>query len=237
MASCLSCSSTFLPTSSLSSSSSISSLSALKSKSCTAKFSSHLLKIVASQQQQQVGQVNFSPEGHHSHSGEMLLPVLRWSRREVLGLGAMLAAATGAGMAIVTPETNAATGECAELTQTPSGLAFCDTAVGSGITASKGLLIKAHYSGRLENGKVFDSSYNRGKPLVFRVGVGEVIRGWDQGILGTEGIPPMLAGGKRTLRIPANLGYGERGAGCRGGSCIIPPNSTLIFDVEFVGKA
>jgi peptidylprolyl isomerase len=96
---------------------------------------------------------------------------------------------------------------------------------------------QAHYTGKLESGQVFDSSYNRGKPLTFRIGVGEVISGWDQGILGTDGIPPMLAGGKRTLRIPPQLAYGDRGAGCRLGSCLIPPNSTLLFDVEFVGKA
>eukprot|EP00268_Persea_americana_P044789 TRINITY_DN45321_c0_g1_i5.p1 TRINITY_DN45321_c0_g1~~TRINITY_DN45321_c0_g1_i5.p1 ORF type:complete len:170 (-),score=36.12 TRINITY_DN45321_c0_g1_i5:726-1235(-) len=98
-------------------------------------------------------------------------------------------------------------------------------------------LPKAHYVGMLENGKVFDSSYSRGKPLTFRVGVGEVIKGWDQGILGGEGVPPMLAGGKRTLKLPPQLGYGMRGAGCKGGSCIIPPDSVLLFDVEFIGKA
>ncbi|KAH9573694.1 hypothetical protein CY35_01G014400 [Sphagnum magellanicum] len=126
---------------------------------------------------------------------------------------------------------------CADFSVSPSGLAFCDSSPGSGIQASKGMLIKAHYTGKLESGQVFDSSYNRGKPLTFRIGVGEVISGWDQGILGTDGIPPMLAGGKRTLRIPPQLAYGERGAGCRLGSCLIPPNSTLLFDVEFVGKA
>nr|ABK23802.1 unknown [Picea sitchensis] len=65
----------------------------------------------------------------------------------------------------------------------------------------------------------------------------KVIKGWDRGILGGDGIPPMLSGGKRTLKIPPELGYGVRGAGCRGGSCVIPPNSVLLFDVEFVGKA
>ncbi|XP_027346891.1 peptidyl-prolyl cis-trans isomerase FKBP13, chloroplastic [Abrus precatorius] len=119
----------------------------------------------------------------------------------------------------------------------PSGLAFCDKLVGTGPQAVKGQLIKAHYVGRLENGKVFDSSYNRGKPLTFRVGVGEVIKGWDEGILGGDGVPPMLAGGKRTLKLPPELGYGSRGAGCRGGSCVIPPDSVLLFDVEFVSKA
>ncbi|CAI9277368.1 unnamed protein product [Lactuca saligna] len=105
------------------------------------------------------------------------------------------------------------------------------------LSLKKGQLIKAHYVGKLENGKVFDSSYNRGKPLTFRIGVGEVIKGWDQGILGGDGVPPMLAGGKRTLKLPSQLGYGMRGAGCKGGSCIIPPDSVLLFDVEFIGKA
>ncbi|KAI6704834.1 hypothetical protein NL676_007796 [Syzygium grande] len=123
-----------------------------------------------------------------------------------------------------------------ELTVAPSGLAYCDKVVGTGPEAVKGQFIKAHYVGKLENGKVFDSSYSRGKPLTFKVGVGEVIKGWDEGILGGEGVPPMLAGGKRILKLPPELGYGVRGAGCRGGSCIIPPDSVLLFDVEFVGK-
>ncbi|KAK8940569.1 hypothetical protein KSP39_PZI010109 [Platanthera zijinensis] len=143
-------------------------------------------------------------------------------------------------LAIATAGRPAELPEC-PLTVTPSGLAFCDQVVGYGEGATEGLLIKAHYVGRLENGKVFDSSYDRGRPLTFRVGVGEllfkVIKGWDQGILGGEGIPPMLAGGKRTLKLPPELGYGIRGAGCKGGTCIIPPDSTLVFDVEFIGKA
>ncbi|KAL3678112.1 hypothetical protein R1sor_021068 [Riccia sorocarpa] len=161
------------------------------------------------------------------------------SRRRILSLG--LLAATGLAASLAAPHGNAAEATAGtkygEFTVAPSGLAYFDTKVGSGIQAEKGMLIKAHYTGKLENGKVFDSSYNRGKPLTFRVGVGEVIRGWDQGLAGAEGVPAMFAGGKRTLRIPSNLAYGERGAGCRNGSCLIPPNSTLIFDVEFVGKA
>ncbi|WVZ79059.1 hypothetical protein U9M48_026686 [Paspalum notatum var. saurae] len=133
----------------------------------------------------------------------------------------------------------AGTEEC-PLEVAPSGLAFCDRVVGTGAAAQQGQLIRAHYTGRLEDGTVFDSSYKRGKPLTFRVGVGEVIKGWDQGIVGGEGIPPMLAGGKRTLKLPPALAYGEKGAGCRGWeptSCVIPPNSTLLFDVEYVGRA
>ncbi|XP_073131863.1 peptidyl-prolyl cis-trans isomerase FKBP13, chloroplastic [Henckelia pumila] len=124
-----------------------------------------------------------------------------------------------------------------EFTSASSGLEYCDKVIGTGPEPVKGQLIKAHYVGKLENGKVFDSSYDRGKPLTFRVGVGEVIKGWDEGILGGDGIPAMSAGGKRKLRIPPALGYGIRGAGCRGGSCIIPPDSVLLFDVEFIGKA
>ncbi|XP_068656341.1 peptidyl-prolyl cis-trans isomerase FKBP13, chloroplastic [Aristolochia californica] len=155
------------------------------------------------------------------------------NRREALaGLGVCLL------MNAVGQQTaKAAAGEQCIFTVAPSGLEFCDRVVGTGPEASKGQLIKAHYVGKLENGKIFDSSYNRGKPLTFRVGVGEVIKGWDQGILGGDGIPPMLAGGKRTLKLPPGLGYGARGAGCKGGSCIIPPDSVLLFDVEFVGKA
>ncbi|KAI9126831.1 hypothetical protein K1719_002427 [Acacia pycnantha] len=160
----------------------------------------------------------------------------RFKRREAIGL------AFGFGLCNVVfhslPEaTSAAEAEApCELTVAASGIAFCDKVVGNGPQAVKGQLIKANYVGKLENGKIFDSSYNRGKPLTFRVGVGEVIKGWDEGILGGEGIPPMLAGGKRTLKIPPQLAYGSRGAGCRGGSCIIPPDSVLLFDVEFISK-
>ncbi|KAF2287089.1 hypothetical protein GH714_038092 [Hevea brasiliensis] len=165
-------------------------------------------------------------------------------RREAISAGFLtgivdvfLQPLTTAAPAEAKAEAEAGAGLC-ELTVTPSGLAFCDKVVGTGSEAVKGQLIKAHYVGKLENGKVFDSSYNRGKPLTFRVGVGEVIKGWDQGILGGDGVPPMQAGmGKRILKLPPELGYGMRGAGCREGSCIIPPDSVLLFDVEFIGKA
>ncbi|XP_074268936.1 peptidyl-prolyl cis-trans isomerase FKBP13, chloroplastic [Silene latifolia] len=155
-------------------------------------------------------------------------------RRELIGIGLNVGILSG----VVIPNRLAeAVEEACEFNVSPSGLAFCDQSLGFGPPPAQGQLIKAHYVGKLEDGKVFDSSYSRGKPLTFRVGVGEVIKGWDQGILGTEGIPPMVPGGKRKLRIPPELGYGVRGAGCRGGTCIIPPNSVLFFDVEFVGKA
>ena len=78
----------------------------------------------------------------------------------------------------------------------------------------------------------FDSSYDRGRPLSFRVGAGEVIKGWDMGIAGGDGIPPMKAGSRRRLVIPPQLGYGARGAGG-----VIPPNATLVFDVQYLGPA
>lgn len=154
------------------------------------------------------------------------------SRREAIHLGFSLSL-----LHALSPVIPSAQGVPCQLTQAPSGLAFCDLIVGTGPQVDKGQLIKANYIGKLENGKVFDSSYERGKPITFRVGAGEVIKGWDLGILGGDGVPPMLAGGKRTLKIPPQLGYGTRGAGCKGGSCIIPPDSVLLFDVEFIGKA
>ncbi|XP_052198223.1 peptidyl-prolyl cis-trans isomerase FKBP13, chloroplastic [Diospyros lotus] len=156
-------------------------------------------------------------------------PTLPVSRRELIGQ------VLGLGLLVCIQSAAAAESPC-DLIVAPSGLAYCDRIIGTGPQAVKGQLIKAHYVGKLDNGKVFDSSYNRGKPLTFRVGVGEVIKGWDEGILGGDGIPPMLAGGKRTLKLPPELGYGMRGAGCRGGSCIIPPSSVLLFDVDFIGN-
>lgn len=86
-----------------------------------------------------------------------------------------------------------------------------------------GKTVSVHYTGKLTNGTVFDSSVTRGTPIEFQLGVGRVIKGWD------EGIALMKVGGKATLTIPPELGYGARGAGG-----VIPPNATLIFDVELV---
>ena len=125
---------------------------------------------------------------------------------------------------------------CPQLTRSESGLEFCDVKEGDGDTPVKGAFIKVHYSGRLDSDSAsgtFDSSYDRGRPLGFAVGTGQVIKGWDQGILGDgKKVPGMKPGGKRQLVIPPGLGYGERGAG--GG--IIPPNATLYFDVEYLGR-
>ncbi|XP_061342447.1 peptidyl-prolyl cis-trans isomerase FKBP13, chloroplastic-like [Gastrolobium bilobum] len=163
-------------------------------------------------------------------------PTTQFKRRDAIGLSLSFGLLHNFLQSQPTSASAAEAVPC-ELTVAPSGLAFCDQIVGTGPQALKGQLIKAHYVGKLENGKIFDSSYNRGKPLTFRVGVGEVIKGWDEGILGGDGVPPMLAGGKRTLKLPPELGYGSRGAGCRGGSCAIPPDSVLLFDVEFISKA
>jgi len=112
-------------------------------------------------------------------------------------------------------------------TTTASGLQYWDIVVGTGATAVPGKDVQVHYTGWLTTGEKFDSSLDRGKPFVFPLGGGQVIKGWDEGVAG------MKAGGKRQLRIPPSLGYGASGAGG-----VIPPNATLIFEVELldVGK-
>ena len=107
---------------------------------------------------------------------------------------------------------------------TSSGLQYIDLKVGTGATAQAGQTVSVHYTGWLENGKKFDSSVDRGQPFSFALGAGRVIKGWDEGVQG------MKVGGKRKLIIPSNLGYGARGAGG-----VIPPNATLIFEVELLG--
>jgi FKBP-type peptidyl-prolyl cis-trans isomerase len=111
-------------------------------------------------------------------------------------------------------------------TKTRSGLEYWDIKVGTGDTAVAGKPVRVHYTGWLTDGKKFDSSVDRGQPFVFPLGGGQVIKGWDEGVAG------MKIGGKRQLRIPPELGYGPRGAGG-----VIPPNATLIFDVELIGIA
>tara|TARA_B110001452_G_scaffold143214_1_gene119102 strand:- start:398 stop:928 length:531 start_codon:yes stop_codon:yes gene_type:complete len=107
--------------------------------------------------------------------------------------------------------------------QTASGLRYADEKIGEGEAAAAGVVVAVHYTGRLENGKVFDSSLPRRAPIEFVLGSGQVIKGWDEGIAG------MKPGGKRQLIIPAALGYGARGAGG-----LIPPNATLLFECELV---
>lgn len=106
---------------------------------------------------------------------------------------------------------------------TPSGLQYVDTHIGDGEQPQKGQKVSVHYKGMLKDGTQFDNSYDRGSPIEFMFGVGQVIPGFD------EGLETMTVGGKRKLFIPSELGYGERGAGNA-----IPPNADLIFEIELL---
>jgi len=107
---------------------------------------------------------------------------------------------------------------------TPSGLIIEELVLGEGAVAAAGQSVTVHYTGWLTSGKKFDSSKDRDDPFVFPLGAGRVIRGWDEGVRG------MKVGGSRKLTIPPELGYGARGAGGA-----IPPNATLVFEVELLG--
>jgi FKBP-type peptidyl-prolyl cis-trans isomerase len=136
---------------------------------------------------------------------------------------AAIAAAIGLLAAIATPAL-AQEGKPVELAD---GLKYTDTKVGDGAVAENGYIVSVQYTGWLykngNKGAKFDSSLDRGKPITFKLGGGQVIKGWEEGITG------MKAGGKRTLIIPPELAYGARGSGG-----VIPPNATLIFEVELV---
>jgi FKBP-type peptidyl-prolyl cis-trans isomerase FkpA len=109
---------------------------------------------------------------------------------------------------------------------TDSGLKYEDLAEGEGPVAAAGQKVSVHYTGWLTDGRKFDSSLDRNEPFSFPLGRGMVIRGWDEGVAG------MKVGGRRRLTIPPQLGYGPRGAGG-----VIPPNATLVFEVELLGIA
>jgi peptidylprolyl isomerase len=148
--------------------------------------------------------------------------------RAIKGLGIVTALALSAAGVIsgTAPGTVQAQAPGGPVT-TPSGLKIIDTKVGTGAQPQKGQICVMHYTGWLyekgQKGKKFDSSLDRGQPFEFPIGTGRVIGGWD------EGVATMKIGGKRTLIIPPQLGYGSRGAGG-----VIPPNATLLFEVELL---
>jgi peptidylprolyl isomerase len=121
------------------------------------------------------------------------------------------------------PETTTEEASEETLVTTDSGLQYEDIVEGTGAMPQKGQRVTVHYTGTLENGTKFDSSRDRNRPFSFTIGVGQVIKGWDEGVMG------MRVGGQRKLVIPPELGYGARGAGG-----VIPPNATLLFDVELL---
>ena len=128
----------------------------------------------------------------------------------------------------VTPKTNEkkatqAAKKAEKVITTASGLKYVDLKVGTGASPKPGDMVTVHYTGWLTNGKKFDSSLDRGKPFTFQIGRHRVIKGWDEGVM------TMKVGGKRKLIIPPGLGYGVHGAGN-----VIPPNATLIFQVELL---
>ncbi len=123
-----------------------------------------------------------------------------------------------------TTQTQPAAGGGGQMAQNVTELKIEDLKVGNGAEAKSGQPVTVHYTGWLTNGQKFDSSLDRGQPFKFMLGAGQVIPGWDKGVAG------MKVGGKRKLTIPPNMGYGERGAGG-----VIPPNATLVFEVELLG--
>jgi peptidylprolyl isomerase len=150
--------------------------------------------------------------------------LLRDARAEGRSDEDTFAKSLGSWRAVASHETRIGSPKGTGMTTTESGLKYVDIVVGEGESPKPGQMVTVHYTGTLENGTKFDSSVDRGQPFNFKIGVGQVIKGWDEGVM------TMKVGGKRKLTIPPQLGYGARGAGG-----VIPPNATLIFDVELLG--
>ena len=150
-------------------------------------------------------------------SGFRFTDVFALRRGRWQAVSSQLTPADGLGITVVT------LADGTKETSTISGLKYIDLVEGKGESPKPGQIVAVHYTGTLTDGKKFDSSVDRGQPLLFPIGMGRVIKGWDEGVMS------MKVGGKRRLIVPASLGYGARGSGP------IPPNATLIFDVELLG--
>ena len=146
------------------------------------------------------------------------------NRKNVIIIGAIVAAfVIGAAALLFSGKGSKNAGKFGEEVTTPSGLKYIDEVIGTGPSPLRGRTVTVHYTGMLEDGTKFESSLDRGQPYDFRIGVGGVVKGWDEGIM------TMRIGGRRRLIIPPDLGYGATGR-----PPLIPPNSTLIFDIELI---
>jgi FKBP-type peptidyl-prolyl cis-trans isomerase FkpA len=150
-----------------------------------------------------------------------LKPFARALLASLLCISGALSAAAAASQE---PKPMEPTKDTAKEIVTPSGLKYTDLKTGTGAEARSGNVVEVHYTGWLLDGTKFDSSRDHNQPFRFKLGAGQVIRGWDEGVAG------MKVGGKRKLIIPAELGYGRQGAGG-----VIPPGATLVFEVELLG--